>query len=642
MNKIDNGNQDTSQEWKTLSLLGLGLCFIGFGRNVLPILFASAIQDIELAPDNIGDVGGITSIVLGLFAIFAGRVSDEIGHRKILIAAIVLYSLLIGLWGTFQALIVLIVIQMLMGALNGCYVPASFATVSAVSKPSRRGRNLGLLQAFALLGRFLAIIATGVLLSLSGSWSSVFWIIAIPGLIIGALLYFLFDGHEDPQAVNLVGATQERNRWFEALSSRNIVVCIFAMLCATTCVFVLGAYVLFFAADAAAFGLLTMTIVCGGFLGQISWPALSDKRGRRPLAILGFVGAAASALWLFATPLPSALPLFVCSYFCFGNMALISGPIAAESAPAGLVSSAIGVVVGSAAILGGLAAVYFDPSGIMSGVRWIGISSVTLGIPACLFLKETAPLETVEKPEEEDGAEGRDLAKSGEKPETEDSPEGRVSAKSGKNLIVAYVLWILFPLGAHRFYLGRTASGVAIVLLSLSFFLSRFFLVSLPFPLFLDPETIFLEFFTILEMMRMLDTISRALLLIILCWWLIDAFRIPKLARRDSKAERNSKAGKSLTAAYVFWLLLGVFGAHRFYFGRRRSALALLLLGLFTLAIFLAATYRNYLFLPPTSATFDALDQLYHDNYNALGVWWMVAVWWIVDAFLMPKWARRR
>lgn len=149
------------------------------------------------------------------------------------------------------------------------------------------------------------------------------------------------------------------------------------------------------------------------------------------------------------------------------------------------------------------------------GVGWIALLGATLGIPLCLFLKERAPLETVRKLE------------------MEDNTKGQTVAKSGKSLIVAYVLWILlFPLGAHRFYLGRRKSAVVILLLSLSFFFSRFFLVSLPFPMLLDPETVFLEFFSILDLIQILDAISRALLFTIIVWWPIDAFRIRKLARR--------------------------------------------------------------------------------------------------------------
>ncbi|MYE13422.1 MAG: TM2 domain-containing protein, partial [Gammaproteobacteria bacterium] len=95
-----------------------------------------------------------------------------------------------------------------------------------------------------------------------------------------------------------------------------------------------------------------------------------------------------------------------------------------------------------------------------------------------------------EKPERDESASGQETAplEAGRTLETEDPL--RSNPNVSNSLIVAYVLWILlFPLGAHRFYLGRRKSAVVILLLSLSFFFSRFFLVSLPFPMLLDPET---------------------------------------------------------------------------------------------------------------------------------------------------------
>ena len=94
-----------------------------------------------------------------MFAIFSGRVSDAIGHRKVLIPAIVAFSLLSGLSGVVQGLTTLILIRALMGAMEGTYCPTSFTAVAAASRPSRRGFNQGLQQSgFALLGLALGPI----------------------------------------------------------------------------------------------------------------------------------------------------------------------------------------------------------------------------------------------------------------------------------------------------------------------------------------------------------------------------------------------------------------------------------------------------------------------------------------------------
>jgi sugar phosphate permease len=74
---------------------------------------------------------------------------------------------------------------------------------------------------------------------------------------------------------------------------------------------------------------------------------------------------------------------------------LITGPIATESAPRGLVSAAIGVVVGAGEIFGGGVAPYIagevtDNFGLPSALN-VALTGVVLGIVVCLFLRETAP-----------------------------------------------------------------------------------------------------------------------------------------------------------------------------------------------------------------------------------------------------------
>jgi sugar phosphate permease len=90
--------------------------------------------------------------------------------------------------------------------------------------------------------------------------------------------------------------------------------------------------------------------------------------------------------------------LFVVSFFCLGNVALITGPIATEAAPAGLISSAIGVVVGTGEIFGGgiapsIAGFVANHYGI-ENTLYVALTGVTLGVVVSLLFKETAPRKT--------------------------------------------------------------------------------------------------------------------------------------------------------------------------------------------------------------------------------------------------------
>jgi len=395
---------DTSYEWKTVALLGVGFGLVGLDRWIIASLFPAMAMELGLAEGEIGRLSGWLGIAWGVLAICSGRLSDRIGHRKVLIPAIILFSLLSGLSGMVQSLTALLFIRVLMGAMEGTYCPTSFTAVAAASKPERRGFNQGLQQSgFALMGFALGPIIATQLLNVVPSWRWVFWICALPGFIVGVMLYFHLREPKDTQAGALIGATQTSGSWLDVLKTPNIVVCMVALLCAMACVFVLGAMVPVYLTNALQLeptevGLVASALGFGGFFGQFGWPGLSDRFGRKPLAILGFIGATLSVWWfasLGAAVLPLFVALFVCSFFCLGNVALITGPIATESAPRGLISAAIGVVVGAGEIFGGgiapiIAGNVTDRFGLPSSLN-VALTGVALGIVVCLFLRETAP-----------------------------------------------------------------------------------------------------------------------------------------------------------------------------------------------------------------------------------------------------------
>ena len=395
---------DTSYEWKTVTLLGLGFGLVGLDRWIIAPLFPFMMEDLGLGYQDIGNLVGVLGLVWGAFAIFSGRLSDWIGHRKILIPAILLFSVMSGFSGMATGLVGLIIIRAFMGAAEGSYTPTSFTAVAAASHPKRRGFNQGLQQSgFALFGFALGPIIAVQLLNVVPSWRWVFFIVAIPGFIIGLLLYFVLREPADTQAGQLVGATESGGRWVEVLQSPNIILSMLALICAMACVFVLGAMVPSYLLDYVGITPIQMGFVMsgmgfGGFLGQWWVPGLSDWFGRKVMAIVGFAGAAVS-VWVFAqigaTPALLFSGLFMTSFFALGNIALITGPISTEAAPLGLVSSAIGIVVGTGEIFGGgvapsLAGYIAQNYGI-ENILNLALVGVSAGVVVSLFFKETAP-----------------------------------------------------------------------------------------------------------------------------------------------------------------------------------------------------------------------------------------------------------
>ena len=81
---------DTSYEWKAVTLLGFGFGLVGLDRWIIAPLFPFMMRDLNLGYQDLGNVVGALGLLWGVFAIISGRLSDTIGHRKVLIPALVL------------------------------------------------------------------------------------------------------------------------------------------------------------------------------------------------------------------------------------------------------------------------------------------------------------------------------------------------------------------------------------------------------------------------------------------------------------------------------------------------------------------------------------------------------------------------
>jgi len=394
---------DTKYEWKAVTLLTLAFGLVGLDRWIIAPLFPAMVKDLNLDYQDIGNIVAALGLSWGVFAIVGGGLSDRLGRRRVLIPAIVVFSLLSAVSGMAQGLIGLILVRALMGVSEGSFCPTSFATVNDASKPSRRGFNLGLQQStFPLFGLALGpILATQLLQVMSWRW--VFALVAVPGLILAVLLAKTIREPSELKVRPPGHEAGERAPLADMLKHRNVWVAMIGLFCAMCGIFTISAMLPSYLTDylklsTTQMGFVTSAIGFGGFLGQAVLPGMSDLVGRKLVGVLGFL-IGAIFLYVFmqtgAEPLMLFGLLFISAFFSFGLLGLITGPIAAEAAPRGLVSSTTGIIVGSGEIFGGgiapsIAGAIAQRFGIQHTLT-MALAGLCLGVLVCLFLHETAP-----------------------------------------------------------------------------------------------------------------------------------------------------------------------------------------------------------------------------------------------------------
>ncbi|WP_269931759.1 MFS transporter [Aminobacter sp. HY435] len=404
MNQSGSPAWDPKYEWKAVALLACGFALVGVDRFMIMPLFPVMMKDLDLDYQDLGHITGVLAVTWGISAIFMGNLSDRIGHRRVIIPALIIFSLLAGLSGAATGVFSLMLIRRLMGFAEGAYTPASIVATLEASKPSRHGLNIGLQQtAFPLFGLGVAPIVVTQLLGVV-DWHWIFAMVSLPGLIVAFLMYrVLRDTKPSVAASHTSVADVSDHKWSDVLRYHNIPRNIVTMLCWLTCLIVLSALFPSYLTDylhlnITQMGFVLSAIGFGGMFGTFLMPTLSDRLGRKPVVVIASIGAV-GAMWMLMSTGPDAMQLFIwllVTLFFFGLIAMTTGPLSVEAVPAKLMSSASGIVIGVGEVFGGgiapaIAGYVAQHYGIQY-VMHLALGALVLGALVVLSLRETSPL----------------------------------------------------------------------------------------------------------------------------------------------------------------------------------------------------------------------------------------------------------
>lgn len=399
-----SGGWDTRYEFKAVLLLCLGFGLVGLDRFMILPMFPTLMRELGLSYQDLGYVTGVLSVAWGIAGFFMGRLSDRIGRRKVVVGAMVAFSLLIGLSGLATGLLSLLAIRALMGLADGAYTPPSIVATIEASEPSRHGRNLGIQQMAApLFGLGLGPIFVTQMLQVV-DWRAIFVVVTLPGLVVGYLLHrTLRTPSAGSDAVHTATHDAGDHAWTDVFRYRNVLLNMGGMLCWLTCLIVTSAMLPSYLTDhlhldLARMGFVLSAVGFGATAGTLVMPWLSDRLGRKPV-VVGSALAALAALVLFtqvgADPGTLFAVLFAVHFFNFANITLTVGPISTESVPVKLMATASGAVIGVGEIFGGGIALVI--AGTVAGrfgiehTLYLAIVAMAFGVLVGLGLRETAP-----------------------------------------------------------------------------------------------------------------------------------------------------------------------------------------------------------------------------------------------------------
>ncbi|HTX24070.1 MAG TPA: MFS transporter [Steroidobacteraceae bacterium] len=391
-----------------LLILGLAFGIAFFDRNAGSILVPFIEHDIPLNNTQTGLIGSALSITWALGAYLIARWSDASGVRKpFLLAFLLIFSVCSFLSGLSRSFPMLLLSRMVMGAVEGPFLPVCLALMAVESSEHRRGINAGVMQNFfaSVLGQSLAPLLL-VALAQTFSWRAAFYIAGVPGVLCAlAVLLWVREPNKAAQAsldAPGVGGSGSQMGLGAMLRQRNILLCCLISIFMVTWLIMGWTFLPKFFTDdrhlsPAVMSYLMTSLGVASALSSFTVPALSDRLGRKPVIIaFCFLGVLSplAALYIQGPPVLIGALMFA-GWFGSGTFPLFMGVIPGETISRRYAATAMGLVVCVGEVVGGfgitsVSGALADAWSVSAPVLIEAGCAVAGGL-LCLLLVETAP-----------------------------------------------------------------------------------------------------------------------------------------------------------------------------------------------------------------------------------------------------------
>ncbi|WP_433177672.1 MFS transporter [Actinoallomurus sp. CA-150999] len=164
--------------WVFVLLDGTDLFVYG---AVLPRILKG--HELGITAGQAGDIGSYTTFGMLVGALCAGTVSDWIGRKKAVIANVTLFSLASAATAAAPSAAVFGGARLIAGLGLGGLLPTAIAYVMDYASPGRRNLMVGVLMTAHQTGGIVAA-ALGLWVVPSFGWRSVFWLGAVPAVVV--------------------------------------------------------------------------------------------------------------------------------------------------------------------------------------------------------------------------------------------------------------------------------------------------------------------------------------------------------------------------------------------------------------------------------------------------------------------------
>jgi MFS family permease len=389
--------------------------FLGIQRIIISVIMPTIQTDLKLSYTEVGLVVAITGLVWAFGTILWAALGDRYGRRPVIAFCTILAALFSWITGLVSNVGQMLTVRGFLGLFEGGPYAPAMGTLSEEVPEHRRAMNAGLVTgSFMLIGVCIGSPAAAWLLNRFGSWRHVFYVISVPGILIGVILIFVMrEAPSVAEAIRMRKAGQkiskskkaDQVKLRDALKYKNVLLSSINSIPVMGWLYVYTTFSSLFLTKVHNFdiwrvGLIISASGLGGFLGEFIMGAISDAIGRKRALIISALLCAAFGSLVAAMPTGTSASVFGAFFFLFGLFGagmypMYLGTLPAESVPPEIAGTAVAIPVAigetlGAALMPTIAGILSDRFNLFAPMWMAALAGVVIAFVS-FFYVETAP-----------------------------------------------------------------------------------------------------------------------------------------------------------------------------------------------------------------------------------------------------------
>ncbi|MBN6206062.1 MFS transporter [Ralstonia pickettii] len=338
---------------KIVAVFFLGWVALYATRSVLNPVMDNVQAEFGLSTSTLGLISSIFFLGYAGLNIPSGILGDKIGKKRVVVPGVILFGVFAAITGAMPTFFMFITMWLMVGIFQGFYYGPSYGLSSEAIPPKHITVGSAIINsgmAFGIsIGYFISSYTVG---ELGMSWRAPFYIIAIPVVLIGLLMWWVIkEKPKTKEQQQAEAASGEKVKLSSLFKNRNLICAYIVIFTAIYAFFVVVTWMPYYLQHArgitgGSVAVIASLVPWAAIPGSILFSWIADRLGkRRPVLLVMMPLSIIAIVSIVAFDSMAVLYVALIGYGIFGKISTnpVLVAVVADNAPKNAYSTSFGV-----------------------------------------------------------------------------------------------------------------------------------------------------------------------------------------------------------------------------------------------------------------------------------------------------------